>query len=275
MRMKTGGKGDTKAWEMDRSNVQKLMETKLENSVRDEGLKRSRRNKGRARLERQKNNYRKFIHKVRDKVARERRLTRKRNKNKVRAIRIKRKREVRALLPAIIRRYAGCKIFKEDGEGFVPGEVKGPVLVGEDPTLLSKEEVAVLMRGPKFTVRRVLCKEWFLVEMEKCYIKVRWHKRDEDEENDKNNEPETKEEERVRVLGEVESAKSRMIFDPDTGNVDFRKQRCTDAKYNTRIILPGPLSQAQESELIMRRVEWEAAYEEYVHELCDEEGVQE
>ena len=97
--------------------------------------------------------------------------------------------------------------------------------MGEDPTLLSKEEVAVLMRGPKFTVRRVLCKEWFLVEMEKCYIKVRWHKRDEDEENDKNNEPETKEEERVRVLGEVESAKSRMIFDPDTGNVDFRKQR--------------------------------------------------
>ena len=81
-------------------------------------------------------------------------MTRKRNKNKVRAIRIKRKREVRALLPAIIRRYAGCKIFKEDGEGFVPGEVKGPVLVGEDPTLLSKEEVAVLMRGPKFTVRQ-------------------------------------------------------------------------------------------------------------------------
>ena len=68
----------------------------------------------------------------------------------------------------------------------------------------------------------------------------------------------------MRVLGEVESAKSRMIFDPDTGNVDFRKQRCTDAKHNTRIILPGPLSQAQESELIMRRVKWEAAYEEYL-----------
>ena len=55
-------------------------------------------------------------------------------------------------------------------------------------------------------------------------------------------------------MGEVESAKSRMIFDPDTVNVDFRKQRCTDAKHNTMIILPGPLTNAQESELIMRRV---------------------
>ena len=41
--------------------------------------------------------------------------------------------------------------------------------------------------------------------MEKCYIKVKWHKRDQDE-DDRNKEPETEEEERVRVLGEVESA---------------------------------------------------------------------
>ena len=163
--MKVGGKGDAQAWEMDRANVVNLMETKLENSVRDEGEKRSRRNKVRARLERlmakQKNEYKKFIHKVRNKVATERRLLNKRNKKKVRAIRIRRKKQVRVLLPAIIRRYASCTIFKEDGGGFVPGEVKGPVIVGEDPTLLSKEKVAVLLRGPKFTV-----------EMEKCYIKV-------------------------------------------------------------------------------------------------------
>jgi hypothetical protein len=276
LRVTVGGKGRERAYELDRENVNNLMKAKLDNSGRDEEEKRRKRNKGRARLERllckHKNKYRKFINTMREMVARERRKLKMKNKNKVRAIRMKRKQVVREVLPHIIRRYKEARIFKEDGGGFKPGEVKGPVIVGENSELLSREEVAVLIRGPKFTVRRALSKERFLIEMEKSYIKVRWTKRDEDEED---KEPETDEEERVRLAGELESAKSRMVFDPDTGNVDFRKERCTDAKHNTRVILPGPLTQAQESELIMRRVEWEAVYEEYIREMCDEEGVQE
>ena len=106
-------------------------------------------------------------------MGKERRLLRKRNKNKVRAIRMKRKKETVALLPKLIARYEECRIFRQDGGEFVTGEVRGPVIVGEDNTLLSNNEVAVLVRGPKFTVRRVLCKERFLVETEKSYIKVR------------------------------------------------------------------------------------------------------
>ena len=64
-----------------------------ENSVMDEVEKRSKRNKMRARLERLmikcKKQYRKFIHKLRDKVAKERRLLKKSNQRKVRAIKIK------------------------------------------------------------------------------------------------------------------------------------------------------------------------------------------
>ena len=146
LRLKVGSKGNAKAWEMGRENVVQLMKTKLENSVMDEVEKRSRRNKVRVRLERLmakcKNKYSKFIHKVRDKVAKERKM---RNKKKVRAIKIKRKQEVKALLPIIIQRYTNARIFKEDGGGFMPGEVKGPVIVGEDATLLSKEEVAILI----------------------------------------------------------------------------------------------------------------------------------
>ena len=141
--------------------------------------------------------------------------------------------------------------------------------MGEDSTL-SEEEVAVLMRGPKLTVNRVLCKEWFLVEMEKCFIKVRLQKRDEDIK-----EPENAEEERVRILGEIGGAKSRMVFDPDSGKGDFMKQRCSDAKHYSQIILSGPITQAQESELIMRRVEWEVAYDKYIREMSDEEEVKE
>ena len=46
------GKGIKTAWEMDRNNVMNLMKAKLENSVKDEEERRSRRNKARAKLER-------------------------------------------------------------------------------------------------------------------------------------------------------------------------------------------------------------------------------
>ena len=52
LRMKVGNKGSMKSWEMDRENVSKLMKTKLENSVMDEEVRRKKRNRVRARLER-------------------------------------------------------------------------------------------------------------------------------------------------------------------------------------------------------------------------------
>ena len=104
---------------MDRENVSNIMKTKLENSVKDELVKRTKRNKLRAKLERllikKKNVYKKFIHKVRDKVNLERRSLGKRNMKKVREIKINRKRELKAELPAIINRYAECKIFENAG----------------------------------------------------------------------------------------------------------------------------------------------------------------
>ena len=36
------------------------------------------------------------------------------------------------------------------------------MVVGEDPTILTVDEVALLTRGTKFTIRRVLDKERFL-----------------------------------------------------------------------------------------------------------------
>jgi hypothetical protein len=61
-------------------------------------------------------------------VAKERRLLSRRNRKKVRVIRIKRKKEMRALMPIIIQMHAEARIFKEDGGGFVPGDVKGQVM---------------------------------------------------------------------------------------------------------------------------------------------------
>ena len=63
-----------------------------------------------------------------------------------------------------------------------------------------------------------MSKERFLVEMEKCFVKIRWHKRDEDTKEKDDIKEETDEEKRVRELSEVEAARSRMIFDPDGGD---------------------------------------------------------
>ena len=162
-------------------------------------------------------------------------------------------------------------------KNYVPGDVKGPVVVGGNTSLLNKDEVAVLTRGPKFTIRRALNRERFRVEAEKSYIKVRWTKRDEDnDDNDMDGMKVTEEEQkRVDDIAEVQEAKSRIIFDLDAKEIDCRKQRCTDVKHNAKVILPGPGSQELERELEVRRVEWLAIYDAYLGEFCDENGVQE
>ena len=69
------------------------------------------------------------------------------------------------------------------------------------------------------------------------------------------------EKQRIEEIAELEAVKSRMVFDQDDLSLDMRKQRCTDVKHNSRIILPGPLTNKQEGELIMRRVEWESIFD--------------
>ena len=181
-------------------------------------------------------------------------------------------------MPEIVMRYKDAKIFSEvEVKEFVPGDAIGPVVVGEDTTLLSKDEITILIRGPKFTVRRVLDKERFILEMEKVFVKLRWALKDRDiiEEVELQSLMTKEEQEKFKEMSDVEEVKSRMVFDREGMNVDFRRARCTDVKHNSRIILPGPLPNSLESELEMRRVAWGAAYDEYVASIKDEEGLKE
>ena len=57
--------------------------------------------------------------------------------------------------------------------------------------------------------------------------------------------------------------------------LDYRRQRATSCKHNTNVILPGPLTPAQEQELECRRVEWSRIFDTFVEEFTDEKGVQE
>ena len=99
-------------------------------------------------------------------------------------------------------------------------------------------------------------------------MKLKWELKDLEEDLDETVVELSKEEQ-----AELIAAKARIMFDDDTMDLDCIKQRCTDAKHNTRIILPGPLSTRLERELESRRMEWIAIA--YVREFWDEEGVQE
>ena len=68
-------------------------------------------------------------------------------------------------------------------------------------------------------------------------------------------EDERADDDRVKEAAELNEAKSRLTFDDDTLELDCRKQRCTDAKHNTRVILPGPISPKLERELESRRMD--------------------
>ena len=85
---------------------------------------------------------------------------------------MERRKEAAYRLPDELKRYSSARVFNDSlAKEFKPGDVLGPVIVGENNSLLSKDEVAILARGPKFTIRRVLSKERFIIMLVKAYIK--------------------------------------------------------------------------------------------------------
>ena len=210
--------------------VNSAMENKLTDSLSEEVKKKSelinlkRRLWWRIGKESQK---RKFTNKLRDKVNSERKLVKKEHKEQVRAIGIDSKKEKEVTLPKELQRYKDAKIFDKDArKTFKAGEILGPVTVGLEHDLLDAEEVAILRRGPKFCCRRILCRERFLIDMEKCFCKIRWSKRDESPEDAKEKENETEEErkerERLERMAEDEAIRNNLVFDQEEMNLDYR-----------------------------------------------------
>jgi hypothetical protein len=203
-------------------------------------------------LEFRKNEYKKWVKGMRKRILKLRKTLRKKYMNKIKNLKAKRK----PVIPLLknLTRYKDAKIFKDSV--FEPGMVKGPVVVGEDPSLLSWQVVAILTRGPKLTIRRVLDREKFVIKMEKAFIKVRWELRDKEDWLEESKATKTARDKEIEEEGEIQEAKSRMVYDDDTQQVNFQNLRATDAKHNVRIVLPGPMSSNLEGELEMRRIQW-------------------
>jgi hypothetical protein len=85
----------------------------------------------------------------------------------------------------------------------------------------------------------------------------------------------TEEKERIKKIGDEEEAKSRQVHNPVELTIDFGNLRVTDAKGNTRVILPKAGAVQFEMELEMKKIVWSKIFDDYVDEMTDEEGMQE
>ena len=89
-------------------------------------------------MKKRKSEYKRFIHKVRDRVGKERADMKRLHEKKFREIRMKRTAETKFTLPEGLERYQNAKIFSGDHSGqFVPDEILGPVVGGGNLSLLS------------------------------------------------------------------------------------------------------------------------------------------
>ena len=143
---------------------------------------------------------------------------------------------------------------------------KGKVLVFGD-VQISEEEKELLSLCPKYAIFNDLKEEEFAVEMEICFTKYRWDEGGKEEEDIKL----TPEEEELYSLIEAEA---RQTQDPLKKVVDMTKQRCTDVKHNSRVILPGGLKCHKEAMVEMKRVELNRSWQDYFQQQTDEKGRQ-
>ena len=95
-------------------------------------------------------------------------------------------------------------------------------MITSEDIILSDDEIAVLSRGPKFTLRNILDKEQSLLEFEKGLIKEKYSRIGKEEENGKVVVEELDEEDRrLVVYSEWLEMRARMIFDFEEGSLDL------------------------------------------------------
>ena len=152
-------------------------------------------------------------------------------------------------IPPEIQKYSAADCFNPDYEPEPDNTDMSPLVYGE--VSLDEDEKETLKLDPKFAVLDTLTLEDFEVEVECCLAKQRWNKMSTDKDSDNSD---ISEEERIQ--NEIEDAEERLIYNPVTKTVDFRKYRATDAPMNANLKLPRAQTQEYEVGLELRRSEW-------------------
>ena len=144
-----------------------------------------------------------------------------------------------------LRIFSGVSIPKE--------ERKPPVTTKE--VSLSKYEVEILSKNPKFAVRAMMNKERFMVEVEKGMCKKLYGDIGKEVIDGKtvDEKPADAEEERVMKESEWQERKSQLVYDFELKDMDFGRMKATEMKNNKRVTLPKASSIQMEALMEVRR----------------------
>ena len=254
----------------DKDTLDFLMIKKTQDSKAEEDKKRKERARARQELETRfgsrTHKCKRIINNTKTRINKQRQKIQQKHKKKISSYKSKTKAKAKKMndkqkdpkkynIPRELDRYTDIKVFSSNEE-ITPEDMKPPVIIGED-VVLTEEEEEVLKLGPKFTLRRVLDRETFLVEVEKALAKERYGKiNEEDEVGEPLGLKDDKEDnDKIREEEEWQETKSSLIFDKEDNNVNFSRTRATNMKNNKRIHLPRPLPPSQEAMMELRKIE--------------------
>ena len=167
-----------------------LMKKKLNDSRRDEKILRKEKNKIRKELgeilDEGGNKFKRRIRRLKQVVLKERAPIRKKNQKRVERDLMKKKKLEKAnlvtSLPEDCQEFGKLRVFQEEQ---IQPEPPAPPMVASNNITLSKEEIKVLSKSPKFALRNILDKEAYMAEIEKGLIKDKYGRIGKEEVNGK------------------------------------------------------------------------------------------
>ena len=242
-----------------------LMGNILRDSRREEKLHRKEKKKKRKELEdelgKDSNKYRKILKKLKEKVSRIRKQRKEKNKSKIetgmKKLNKKRALEKVSSLPEECSKYSELRAFR--GEEIIPEPPKPPVVTSPE-IILTQSEINILSKSPKFTLRNVLDKTQYMIEVEKGLVKEKISRIGKEEENGKVIEEKVEDQKSSNDTQWLEK-KSTLIYDMEEEVIDFGNSRPTNWAGNKRIYLPKGGSTSLESYLEIRRAEASKMYD--------------
>ena len=161
------------------------------------------------------------------------------------------RRSIMSCHPEVRHLLKNLDVFKKQID---PEPPVGPLICHPD-IKLTKNEMSVLNKGPKYMVRRQIGIDEFRLEVEKCIAKQNYNDGNDDAisiEGDEKKEDETSS---IDSLVEKIEIESKMLYNFRESTISLGKLRGTDFKYNKRIFLPNPKNTEREALHEMRRTE--------------------
>ena len=181
-------------------------------------------------------------------------------------------------VPERLKEYKDLPVFGTSKDLPAPQAPTGPFICDKG-IKLTKQELTVLSKDPKFSLMEECTEDIFKLEMERSFAKNRFN----NYQNDTSNRVKIGAQLTEKGGREIEQHKKivhkdlatlkkeqwaevshRYIYDPFLKSIDFSHRRPTDYKFNARIKLPKPMDSESEFTCELKRREYLKTYKSYI-----------